>query len=120
MCDKQLGTTNAGWPIYATPSFSKIYLEYTKKRKKHRHIDWSIKELLSSLGEGEYGTKLGTTKDGGLMHKLRVQRKGIGKSYGYRVIHTVYEDQIKLVALYDKREVSDLSDKMYDDIRNNF
>jgi len=122
MCEKQLGTTNTGWPIYATLNFCEIFRGYRKKRKKHRFIDWSIDKLLKDLKNGQYGTDIGYTEHDGVMHKRRVRRYNAGKSYGYRAIVIVYKQTKKIIveALFDKRKGSDLSDTMYDDIKKNF
>lgn len=97
--------------IVATPDFAKD-LKYLAKRYPSMREDYSA--FLEELKENPFiGTQLGKN-----LRKIRfaITSKGKGKSGGARVItHTILvsieETKITLVAIYDKSDTVNISDK---------
>ncbi len=94
--------------IVYTRSFEK---EFKKLASKHLSLKADFKSLLSGLADNPVqGTPLGND-----CYKIRlaISSKGKGKSGGARVITClkIVESRIYLVAIYDKSEKGNISDK---------
>jgi mRNA-degrading endonuclease RelE of RelBE toxin-antitoxin system len=99
--------------IYTTDNFDK---ELKKLAKKHRSTKTDILALSNSLKEDpQQGDPLG--KD---CYKVRmaITSKGKGKSGGARVITCikVVEENVYLLAIYDKSDKESISDKELDQL----
>lgn len=95
-----------------TKSFKRLF-------KKDKNLLSEYGELLKNL---ESNQNLGTHIGNGT-YKIRIQNKSNnkGKSGGYRVItYTKIEDTILLVHIYSKSDTENVSEKMINEILNNF
>ncbi len=102
--------------IIVTPEFSR---SLKKLAKHYKSMKDDFAYFLDQLRENPWmGTDLGQG-----LHKVRlsITSKGKGKSGGARVItlvtvHTDENDQVLLLAIYDKSERENLSDKELNDL----
>ena len=98
--------------VYTHPEFER---EFKRFKKKYNSIVDDLRIFLQSLRQDPYqGVSLG---DGLHKIRLRVSSKGSGKRGGMRVITYMVNKtsdemiEITLLYIYDKSEISNLSDK---------
>jgi mRNA-degrading endonuclease RelE of RelBE toxin-antitoxin system len=95
--------------ITYTQTFEKYFKRYSKK---FRSLPDDLFELDKKLLENPFlGTSLG---DGIYKIRLAVKSKNTGKSSGFRIITYFIdsksnENEIKLIIIYDKSEIGDIS-----------
>jgi mRNA-degrading endonuclease RelE of RelBE toxin-antitoxin system len=85
--------------------------EFKRLVKKFPSLSKELRDTIAELHENPtLGTSIGL---GCYKIRLAIASKGVGKRGGARIITYVRlaEDQIDLLTIYDKNEISDISDK---------
>ena len=95
--------------VVSTPRFEED-VEFYKRKKKYRKIDYDLEPVLIELENGNLlGDKLQDLDipEGTAVYKVRIANSSanVGKSNGFRLLYyVVIEDKIYLLTIYSKKD----------------
>ncbi len=89
---------------------------YKRLKKRHKSLETDFENLLASLLQNpQQGVEL---SGGARKIRLAITSKGRGRSGGARVIirFLIIADELQLLYIYDKSDLSDISDSYLNDL----